>query len=229
VRGRRRAVHLPVQTFHPRVELGRRAGGIRQLVEQLRRHLAVVLVVDLVLEARPEVHRDRPDLHLDADGVRPRRQEHRHLHDEVQALVAVLLRLGDVVLDADDAHVLLGGEQLGDPVGVRDEAAGDAHAGDVGDGLPDRVERGLDALAAHLVHHAVEALEPARDVLDGVVGMRLAEFLAQDREFGDHFVHAELEALQEALGLVAQRPHLVERLPVDRVERALRPIGQHRG
>ena len=60
---------------------------------------AVVLVVDLVLEARPEVHRDRPDLHLDGDVVRSRGEEHRHLHDQVQALVAVLLRLGDVVLD----------------------------------------------------------------------------------------------------------------------------------
>ena len=43
--------------------------GVVETLEQLRWYLAPVLVVDLVLEARPEVHRDRAELDLD---------EHRH-------------------------------------------------------------------------------------------------------------------------------------------------------
>ena len=226
---RRGAVHLAVQPLHARVELRSRVCGIREPVEEFLRHLAVVLVIDLVLEARPEVHRDRADLHLDGHRVRARREEHRHLDDEVQALVAVVLRLGDVVLHLQHLDVALHRQQLGEPVGVGHEAACHPHAGDVGDGLADRVERGLDSLALHLGDDAVEALQSAGDVLDGVVVVVLAELLTEDRELRDHLVHAELVTEHESLGLVAERAHLVERAAVDRLEGALGASGEQVG
>src|SRR3712207_9497476 len=53
------------------------------LVDQLVGHPAVVLVEDLVLEARPEVHGDWADLHLDPNGHGPVPQEHPHPDDRV--------------------------------------------------------------------------------------------------------------------------------------------------
>ena len=67
-------------------------------------------------------------------------QEDRHLHDEVQALVAIRLGLGDVVLDLDDRDVRLIAEHLGDPVHVRGECTHDPDARDVADVGAHRVE-----------------------------------------------------------------------------------------
>ena len=112
--------------------------------------LAVVLVIDLVLEAGPEVHGDGAELHLDRHVLRPAGEEHRDLDDRVEALVAVGLGLGDVVLDLDHGDVGLIAEHAEDRVDVGHEAAGDPDPGDVLDRGADAVERGLGVAAAHL-------------------------------------------------------------------------------
>ena len=195
----------------PRGEVGACCGnrGILQLAQQPVGHLAGVLVVDLVLEARPEVHRDRAELHLDGDLDAPAREEDGHLDDRVQALVAVRLRLGDVVLHGAHGDVVLLGEQVEQAVGILREARRDADAGDVGDRVPDAVERRFHALADDLVDQAVGALHAARHVFDRVVGVRLLELIAQDAELGLDLAQPELVVEQESLELIAHRAQLL--------------------
>jgi hypothetical protein len=51
--------------------------------------------------------------------------------DRMQALIAVRLRLLDIVTHLNHGHVLLAGDHVEDLVGVRDEAACDTYARDV--------------------------------------------------------------------------------------------------
>lgn len=209
----RHPVRLPVQTLHAAVEFGGGIRCIREAVDEVRGHLVRELVVDLVLEARPEVHRYRAELHLHRHRERTGRQEHGHLDDRVQALVAVGLGVGDVVLDRAHGHVVLRGEQVEQSVYVGDEAAGHAHTGDVGDLCANAVEVGLvDALAGDLLDDAVGRLQPTLHVLDGVVRVVVRELVAQDRDLRLDLAHPELVLAQEPLQLVAQHAGLVDRV-----------------
>jgi hypothetical protein len=74
-----------VEPLHLHVEMARNVRRLLQ-VDQYRsrdatavlvsRDATAVLVVDLVLEAGPEIHRDRADLDFDRDGLDPSRHEH---------------------------------------------------------------------------------------------------------------------------------------------------------
>ena len=129
-----------VEAFHVGVEPVGGVGGRRQLGEQVLGYMAVVLVVDLVLEARPEIHGDGAQLHLDGHGLRARRQEDRHLDDEMQAAIPVRLRVRDVVLLLEQRDVVLREQQVADAVDVMRERTDDADVGDVRDARPDVVE-----------------------------------------------------------------------------------------
>ena len=198
-----------MEPLHARVEQGGRVRGILQLGHEALGHRAGVLVVDLVLEARPEVHGDRAELHLDRHLHAPRRQEHRHLDDDVQALVAVGLGGGDVVLHLAHRDVVLLGEQVEQAIRVVREARRHAHAGDVHDPGADAVERGLHALAHDLVDEAVGRLHAAGDVLDRVVVVHELKLIAENAELGLDLAQPELVLQQEALELVAHRAELL--------------------
>src|SRR5699024_10888819 len=62
VDGRGPVVDLGVQLLHPSVELVGGVGRLGEFVDQPVGDVAVELVVDLVLQAGPEVHGDRADL-----------------------------------------------------------------------------------------------------------------------------------------------------------------------
>ena len=108
-----------------------------------------------MLETRPEIHRDRADLKFDRYVPDAVTHENRDLDDQVQALVAVGFRIGDVVLALDHPKVRLAGEHLGDSVRVGNEAAGDTYSSDVEDVLRDVVDRQRDVQALSLSQDAV--------------------------------------------------------------------------
>ncbi|MBG9885077.1 hypothetical protein ABE10_00445, partial [Bacillus toyonensis] len=84
--------------------------------------------------------------------------------------------------------------------------------GDVGDVLPDRPEVRVDPAPRHLLDDAVGRLDPALDVLDGVVGVVVGELVTQDRDLRLHLAHPELILVQEPLELVPELTGLGERL-----------------
>ena len=105
---------LLVQPFHLRVETGRRLRSLGELAQQRRRDVGAVLVVDLVLEAGPEVHGDSADLKFHRHRNHPVGQMHGDLDQRMQAPVPVGLRPRDVVLDLQYGQV---GATLPEPVG----------------------------------------------------------------------------------------------------------------
>ena len=175
-------------------------------------HFAVVGVVDLVLQRGPEVHGHSPDLDFHVDELGAIGEKHRYLQNHMQALVAVELGRTNIVLDLHHAQIRLRAQHLRHPVGVGDEAAGNADPGDVADGVPDGLQRGLAAIALYLVQNSVKGLQPVVHVLDGGVVPGVFELFAQHIDLGQHFIHAELIVQLELGELAANIDH-----PIDRV------------
>src|ERR1700712_5711039 len=76
---------LLVESFHAAVET---TGDVRRLLElsqQITGDMAVVLVIDLVLEGGPEVHGHRAELHLHIGRHGTAGEEDGHFDDGVEA------------------------------------------------------------------------------------------------------------------------------------------------
>src|SRR5699024_9838533 len=116
---------LVVQTLHGHIESIGGLGSLFQLVQQVLGNVLRVLVVNLVFQTRPEVHRDRTDLDLHRNLRTAVRHVYRGFHDQVQASVTVRLGNVDVILDLSDHHVFVPDEHVPDRVHVGDETAGD--------------------------------------------------------------------------------------------------------
>ena len=161
---------LVLDALHAKVQKFDLLGTIAKLVGEcfcpLRRK--VVLIVELMLEARPEVHRDGSELYLDLHVAFLVFKEDRYLDDEMQAPVTARLRILDVVLPGDQGDVVLRKKCIGYLVDVVREGADDAYAGDVVDVLLDRAQVQRDVLPSHLTEQAVDRLDSACDVLDRV-------------------------------------------------------------
>ena len=84
-----------------------------------------------MLQACPEIHRDRAQLKLDTDGDRALGQENRQFKDEVQAAVAVRLGTADIVLLLDERQVGLPHEHIRHGVNILNKRADNADAADV--------------------------------------------------------------------------------------------------
>ena len=83
------------------------------------RRIAFEFVVDLVLQAGPEIHGYSPDLDLDLGVRNAVRQIYGHCHQHVVTLVAAGLRIDDVVLNGDDLDITLVADHLRDLVDIR--------------------------------------------------------------------------------------------------------------
>ena len=102
-----------------------------EVVRDLRRHLDIRLIAQLVFQAGPEVHGDRAQLQFDAHGLGRFGQEDRHFEDEVQAAVTVGLGVFNVILFLDQRQVILPHEHIRHRVDILDKRADHADAADV--------------------------------------------------------------------------------------------------
>src|SRR5699024_1009057 len=130
----------------------------------------------------------RSDLDLDGDVGGATRADDGHGNDEVQRLVPVLLRVGDVIAFLDEGDVGQTEQQMFDRVHVLHEGARDTHARDVLYVLLDRLPREGNAFAAGLAHDARGCLDAGGDRLDGVVAMGVVEVFLQNREAGEDLI-----------------------------------------
>ena len=101
------------ENLHARFDVLDDAAAILQLAVGIDAlDLAFRLVLQVVLEARPEVHGDGAQLNLDRHHLLGIEEIHGNADDHVQAAVPVGLGVGDIVLDRDDFQIVLTLQQV---------------------------------------------------------------------------------------------------------------------
>ncbi|CDN43948.1 hypothetical protein BN871_DW_00140 [Paenibacillus sp. P22] len=215
---------FPMQPLHLEVQRGGRIRRLLELAKQMLGDGLVVFVIQLVLEACPEIHRNRADLHLDEHLLLTIRHVDRHLDQKMEALIAVRLGMGDIILDLHDGEILLHLEHVVDQVNIGYKRAGDPQAGDILDLLLDRGQRELAVFAVDLVHDAFRRFHARLRMLDRIVIVEKLEFLLEDFDLRLHLVQGELVHHHETGNVVLQ---LLEWLQLRRVHGWLlaRPLG----
>lgn len=110
-------------------------------------------------------------------------EEDRHRHDQMQAAVAVFLRIGDVVLAADQRDVVLLHERVGDAIDIVHKGADHAHTGDVEEVFFNGGCAESEAAARQLVADARRLLEAALDAFDRIALVLVGKIFVDDVEF----------------------------------------------
>ena len=135
-------------------------GTIFQLIEHVDAlELHILLVLQRVLQRRPEVHGDSAQLDFYGNILLAIQEIHRHLHDDVKAAIPIGLGIGDVVLHLHDLQVVLKGKHLHQRTNVVDVRNDDAHAGDVQDVFFHGAHGYRHAVAIELVVDALRRLD----------------------------------------------------------------------
>ncbi len=207
---------MPANVLHQPIEHGADFRAVFELAGNLLIVLAVLqalFVAQLVLQTRPKVHRNRAQLDFHAHPFGFVAQENRHLHDEVQAAVAVRLRVLDVVLPLNQRDVILPQQRIREQVNVLRKRADDAHTGDVIEVFLDGAQRHRQIAPLELFKDALRTFQPRLDGLNRVV-------FSVERHL--HVEHAEL-GLDLHRRTAVIRHHLLER-----IQRRVRPLGRRR-
>ena len=103
----------------------------------------------------------------------------------MQASVAGLLGLPDVVHLPDDLEILIAGQQTAEIVDIVQIVADNPDAGYVLDVGIDIVDGDLKPPALQLFHDAVHGFDAVLDMVDGRVVVQAGKFLVQDLQLGD--------------------------------------------
>lgn len=120
-----------------------------------------MLVLNYVLEARPEVHRLIANLNLYGNHARPPLKEDIHGHNQVKATIPVRFRLGDVVVLLDYRKSRYSREHIMDDEDVIFEVRNDAHSSNVLQ-ASQPVDRSVAELSLTLLDCRIEGLDAAR-------------------------------------------------------------------
>lgn len=137
----------------------------------MRRNLLLEFIINDVLQARPEIHGQRPQLYLHIYPARILEQDKRHLENNMKALIAVRLRIGDIVLDFRNPDIVAGLQMIENQVDVFDERAYDPHSSDVIDLVHNRIEGERKALALQFIENAAWFLETCLNMLDWLIAV----------------------------------------------------------
>ena len=177
-----------------------------------------------MFQAGPEVHGDGAQLHLDGNEFLLVKKVHGNAYDNVQATIAVQLRIVDVIFDLDDLQVILFLQQLQQVVHVVDVRADHAHAGHVHDVALEVLQRGLFAVALQLLEYAGRLLYARLQMMDGVAVLLEIEILVEDLEAHHHLAHGSLVLLDDLAGF-----HLGVTKTLQIVQGAAQVVGQQKG
>lgn len=178
--------------FEALLHLLQRVGEFQQLRLYLLLVRPVLLVIDAVLHAGPEVHAQRAYLDLDRVILSQIHIPHRNTQDDMVAAVAVGLRMEDVILLIDNDQVVLPFQRIDHLVSVLLEIADHTHTGNVlqmcagisrcrvevqpfqffieAFMLFDSGVEGMDRLACRvLVDGVVQDVKPAKQQIQGIL------------------------------------------------------------
>ena len=145
-----------------------------------------------MLEARPEIHRDRAQLKLDAHRDCALGQKDRHLKDQMQAAVAVRLGTADIVLFLDERQIALPHEHVRYGINILNERTDHANAADVVQVVHHGLKRHRKAAALELAHNAARRFDAALDRVDRARLARNARLVRQNVQFGLDLTNAGL-------------------------------------
>ena len=99
-----------------------------------------------MLEARPEIHRHRPDLNLHLRVDNAVRQKDRYRHQHVIAFVSALLWMPDIILHGDYREIILLADHFGKAVNIRRKRTDNPDSRNVVDVIHHIVDRGVIAI-----------------------------------------------------------------------------------
>ena len=145
-----------------------------------------------MLEARPEIHRDRAQLKLDAHRDRALGQKDRHLKDQMQAAVAVRLGIGNVVFLLDQRQVVLPHEHVRYRVNILDKRTDYTDTANIVQIVYHGLKRHRKAAALELAHNAARRFDAALDRVDRARLARNARLVRQNVQFGLDLTNAGL-------------------------------------
>ena len=91
-----------------------------------------------MLQTRPEIHRDRPDLDLHFRVHNAVRKKDRNRHEHMIAFVSALFRVLDIIFDRHDFQIALVSDHLRQSVNIRRKRTDQPHACNVVD-IPDHI------------------------------------------------------------------------------------------
>ena len=119
----------------------------------------------------------------------------------MQAAIAALFRVFDVVLRLNDVDVILHGQHVRQFVNIVHKRADDANARDIVQILFNRVHRNRQAEAVHLFINASRLFETRFNALNRVAVEFVGEFDVQHLKLGFHFEHRA--------GIIAHQPQIL--------------------
>ena len=193
---------LVVQFKHLGIQLTYHLGTVHKFQRYAVRRIAFELVVDLVLQACPEVHCNSTYLDLNLDLIASVGQIYGHGDYQMIALVSAGFGIDDVILDREDRDVILCADHLGDPVYIGCKRADDADSRYIIAVLDHVLEGGFNAVTAEFFYNALGRLDPALDVLDRIVSVDLLKLIVKYLHAGhDEFESRTVTQLQRFVRL----------------------------
>ena len=84
-----------------------------------------------MVEARPEIHRNRANLDFHPDETLLIRKIDRYLRNDVIGAIAVILRIPNIILNLQDMHIVLPHHHTGERVNIVHEGADNTHTRNV--------------------------------------------------------------------------------------------------
>ena len=94
----------------------------------------------------------------------------------------------DIIPRADELHIILPSEQVGNAVDVIYIVADDAHPRDIRDVFPDGLIGHWQSFGTHLVQDALGGLQAGFNVVDRIIVIPRLKLLVQDLELSLHFL-----------------------------------------
>ena len=144
---------------HLLIELADHRGTLLQFLIDNGSLFLTSLITELVVEVCPVIHCSRPELKLQFDPLILILEWNCDLQDQMQALIAGFLGLLDIVLDLDDADVLLFLDQVSHLVDIVHISAHSTDPDQVVDLLHCLREIHIEAFFLHFLADTVVALE----------------------------------------------------------------------
>ena len=96
-----------INHLHFLIESGNRLGTVFQPFPETLRHIAMSFISELMLKTGPEIHGNGANLDFNRNGLGSLGQKDGHQYNQVEAAVAIFLRLIDLIIFTDQGNVIL--------------------------------------------------------------------------------------------------------------------------